>query len=181
MAQPVVVGAGEHEEGDVGDAEDAVGEGEGERQVAEGLRNAEGDDQQRRHRGEDHQPRRHLLRIDDAGQPGVSDPAPPKHTQHQQPLGHARPGRMVEHQRRALGDRENEDEVEEELQRRHPLALAPGGFQARLVRLGGGGHAAHPCNSGAVASGLTASAATGATRARPGLGAGPKTQSRSSR
>ena len=91
---------------------------------------AERDDQQRRHRGEDDQPHRALLGVDDAGQPGVADPGPPEHAEHQQALGQPRPGRVVGHQRRALGDREDEDEVEEELQRRHPLALAPGGAEA---------------------------------------------------
>ena len=53
VAQGVVVGAGEHEEGDVGDAEGAVGEGEDEAEVVEGLGHAERDDQERRHRRED--------------------------------------------------------------------------------------------------------------------------------
>ncbi len=153
VAQGVVVGAGEHEEADVGDAEDAEGEGEGQRQVAEGLRHAERGDQQRRHRAEDDQPHGALLGVDHAGQPGVADPGPPEHAEHQQPLAQPRPGRVVGHQRRALGDREDEDEVEEELQRRDPLALAPDGAQSRSVGLGlgRGGQVAHPCKSPAGA------------------------------
>ena len=110
---------------------------------------AERDDQHRRHRPEHDQPHRALLGVDDAGQPGVADPGPPEHPEHQQSLGQPRPGRVVGHQRRALGDREDEDEVEEELQRRHPLALAPGGARGAGVRAADGtpGIGAHPCNS----------------------------------
>ena len=129
-AQVVVVGAGEPEEGDVGGAEDADREGEGEAEVAEGLLDAERDDQHRRHRREDDQADRALLGVDDAGQPGVADPGPPEHAEDQQALRQSRPGLVVGHQRRALGDREDEDEVEEELQRRHPLALAADGARA---------------------------------------------------
>ena len=147
VAQGVVVGAGEHEEGDVGDPEDAEREREGEAEVAERVGHAEGDDQQRRHRGEDDQPHRALLGVDHAGQPGVADPGPPEHAEHQQALGHPLPGRVVGHQRRALGDREDEDEVEEELQRRDPLAFAPSRAQPRARVLAWSRHAGHPCNS----------------------------------
>ena len=41
------------------------------------------------------------------------------------------PGRVGRHQRGALRQREDEDEVEEELERRDPVALAPDGGQAR--------------------------------------------------
>ncbi len=135
VAQPVVVRAGEHEEGDMGAADDAVDQREGERQAAERLRHAERDQQQRRHRAEDHQAHRALLGVDHAGQPGVADPRPPEDAEHQQALGQPLPGRVVGHQRRALGDREDEDEVEEELQRRHPLAFAQRGAQPRAVFL----------------------------------------------
>ena len=130
VAQRVVLGAGEHEERDLGAAHDAVDQREGERQVAEGFRHAERDEQQRRHRAEDDQAHRALLGVDHAGQPGVAGPGPPEHAEHQQALGQARPGRVVRHQRRALGDRQHEDEVEEELQRRYPLAFAQGGAEA---------------------------------------------------
>ena len=146
VAQGVVVGAGEDEEPDLGDADEPVGEGEDQGQVAEGLRHAERDDQQRRHRAEDHQADRSLLGVDDAGQPGVSDPRPPDHAEDQQALGEARPGGFVRHQRSALGDREDEDEVEEELQRRYPAFpfLAEFGAQAGLARMVSGGHRRQP-------------------------------------
>ena len=148
-------------------------------EVAERLRHADRGDQHRRHRGEEDEPDRARLGVDHAGQPGVADPGPPEHAEHQQSLRQPRPGRVVRHQRGALGDREDEDEVEEELQRRHPLALAADGAQARGVGRGlrrsragrGVGHAANPCNSARRRS------AAPARRRR----AGPKTQSRSSK
>ena len=87
VAQAVVVGAGEHEEADVGDPDDAVGEGEDQGEVAEGFRHAERDDQQRGHRAEHDQPHRALLGVEHAGQPGVAGPGPPEHAQHEQALG----------------------------------------------------------------------------------------------
>jgi hypothetical protein len=129
VAKLVVVGAGKHEEADLGDPHGAVDEREDDREVAEGLRDAERDEQQRRHRPEDDQAHGALLRVDDAGQPGVADPGPPEHAEHQQPLGEPRPGRVVGHQRRALGEGEHNDEVEKQLERRYLLALTQGGAQ----------------------------------------------------
>jgi hypothetical protein len=123
-AQGPVVAAGEHEEGDVGGAHEAVGDGEGEGEPAEGLRDAEGDDQQRGHRGEDDDSHRPLLGVDDAGQPRVADPRPPQHAEHQHASGQSLPARVMCHQCRALSDRKDEDEVEEQLQRSDPLALS---------------------------------------------------------
>ena len=131
------------------------------RQVPERLRHADRGDQHRGHRGEEDEADRPGLGVDHAGQPGVAGPGPPEHAEHQQALRQPRPGRVVGHQRRALGDREDEDEVEEELQRRDPLALAADRAQARGVgaavpggRAGlgfargrGVGHAANPCKS----------------------------------
>jgi hypothetical protein len=42
---------------------------------------------------------------------------------------------LVDHQRRALGDRQHEDEVEEELERLDPLALSHHGAQPGATRL----------------------------------------------
>ena len=62
-------------------------------------------------------------RVDDARQPGVRGPRPPQQRQHDHRLRDPLPGRALDHQRRALRQRKHEHEVEEELQRRHPLAL----------------------------------------------------------
>ena len=114
--QPGIVPAGDQVERDVGGPDDAVGDGEGEGPVVEGLRHAQAHDQQPGHRPEDHQPDGALLRVDHARQPRVADPGPPQHGQHEQPTAQAVPVGVGDHQRRALGEAEDEDEVEEELE-----------------------------------------------------------------
>ena len=104
-----------------------------ERQAAEGLAARRARDQHAAIATKIDQPHRALLGIDDAGQPGVADPRPPEDAEHQQPLRQPLPGRVVDHQRRALGDREHEDEVEEKLQRRHPLAFAQRRLKTRAA------------------------------------------------
>src|SRR5438552_745063 len=76
----------------------------------------------------------------DTRQPGIPEPRPPRDAEHQHPLSETGPGRVMGHQRRALGDREDEDEVEEELQRLDLLALPehrPDPWHARRSRRGG--------------------------------------------
>ena len=107
----------------------AVGERELERALAERLGHGQRGDQERRHRGEHDEAHRALLGIDDARQPRVSGPGPPQQRQHHHALGDPLPGGVLDHQRGALGQREDEDEVEEELERSHPLALAHHGAQ----------------------------------------------------
>ncbi len=119
-----VVAAGEPKEHDLGGADDHVAAGEDEPEVVERLGDAERDHEQRRHRREHRQPNRPLLGIDDAGQPGVGGPGPPEDAEDEQPLRDPLPGRLVRHQRRALGQRQHEDEVEEELERGHVGAVA---------------------------------------------------------
>ena len=134
LAKRRVVAAGEHEQRDVRDPHDGVGEREDQRGVVERLGHAQPDDEQRRHRGEDHEPDGVLLGIDDARQPGVADPRPPQHAEHEHALRQALPRRLVGHQRRALRQREHEDEVEEQLQRRDRLLLAHHRASARRAR-----------------------------------------------
>jgi hypothetical protein len=73
-----------------------------------------------------------LLGIDRARQPRVADPRPPQGAEHEQALGQARPRRLVGHERGALREREDEDEVEEELERRDVRLFA----QRRLEAAG---------------------------------------------
>ena len=77
VAQIGVVAAGDREQADLGEADDAVGEREGEAEVAERLRHAERAQEQSGHGREDDQPHRIVLRIDHARQPRVADPRPP--------------------------------------------------------------------------------------------------------
>ena len=67
--------------------------GEQQRGVVEHVGHAERRDQQARHRGEHDDPDGALLRVDDARQPGVADPAPPQHAEHEHALGEPLPRR----------------------------------------------------------------------------------------
>jgi hypothetical protein len=125
---------------------DRIGAGEDQAGVAERLGHAQPDDEQRRHRDEDHDPDGVLLGVHDARQPRVADPRPPQHTEHEQPLRQPLPRRLVGHQRRALRQREHEHEVEEQLQRADRVPLARGGPQAVRATLRGlRAHGARSC------------------------------------
>jgi hypothetical protein len=107
-AQGRVVPTGDDEQDDLPEAHDGVGAREQQGQAVEGLRHAQRHDQQRGHRGEDRKSNRALFGIHDARQPGVAHPRPPQHAEHEQPLRESLPGRVVRHQRGALGEREHE-------------------------------------------------------------------------
>ena len=129
MAERRVVAAGEPQQRNLSESHDAVRDGKDRRIVATRERrgHAECRYEQRGHRGEDRDPNGPLLRVHDAREPRVPDPTPPKEAQHEHSPREAGPGRVICHQRRALGYRQYEDEVEEELERRDPLVLAQGG------------------------------------------------------
>ncbi len=98
----------------------------------------------RRHRGEQRDPDPALLRIDDAGQPRIGRPRPPEQGEDEHALAEPLPGRVLRHQGRALRDREDEDQVEEELERQHPVLLAERSPEPQPLRLAPGLHGAHP-------------------------------------
>jgi hypothetical protein len=125
----------------VGCANESIGEREDQRGVAERVGNGEPGDEQAGHRREDDEPHGPLLRIHDAREPRVADPAPPQNAEDEHPLGDARPRRLGRHERRALRQRKDEDEVEEELERRDRLPLARHGRQAAAARSGVRAHA----------------------------------------
>jgi hypothetical protein len=120
----VLVGLGEDE--DVQPARRGVGDGEHEGVVAEGLRHRERRDQERAHHGEDQEPLAVLLGGHVVGQPRVRGPRPPEHREDQQALAEPAPGRPIGHQSGDLGQREDEHEVEEQLQRGYALLLGCG-------------------------------------------------------
>ena len=130
-----VVTAGDQEEDDLPDPNRPVGERELGREVSERVRHGDRGDQEGGHRGEQGDPHPALLGIDDAGQPRVSDPGPPEQGEDHQPMPEPSPGRVLRHQRRALGEREDEDQVEEQLEGQHLLALAKHGPQPASTRL----------------------------------------------
>ena len=129
VPERLLVPARHHEQEDVRDPDHRERDREGERVVAEGLRRGERSDEERGHRREQEEADRALLGIDDAGQPGVPDPRPPEQAEQQERLADALPRRMTDHDRRALRDREHEDQVEEELEGRDLLAVAPNGTE----------------------------------------------------
>ena len=137
-----VVPACEREQRELHEAHDPVGAGEEQRRVVERLRHAEGDDEQRGHRDEDRDPDDPFLRIDHARQPRVADPRPPEQAEHEEAPGEPLPGRVGRHQRRALGEREHEDEIEEQLERQDALLLAQHGGEATGAGGCFGGHGA---------------------------------------
>ena len=124
LAEGGIVAARDQEQTDLGEADDAVRAREQQRVVSERARHTECDDQESSHRDEHHETDAALLRVEHARQPGVADPRPPQDAEDEQAPREPRPGRVVRHQRGALRDREDEDEVEEELERRDPLGLA---------------------------------------------------------
>ncbi len=119
----------------MGCSNSSVGEGEREAEVLEDLRHAERADEHGAHRRKDHQSCRALLRVDDAGEPGVGDPRPPQDAQHDQPFGETLPRRLGGHECRALRDGQHEHQVEEQLERSDPLLLPPNGVHAVTAAL----------------------------------------------
>ena len=134
-----LMAADDQVEGDVTQAHHAVGDGEAECAVTEGIRDREGDDDQTGHRAQHHDPNRALLRLDEARQPRIADPCPPEHRQHQHRSADPHPIRLGRHQRGALGEAEHEDEVEEELEWFDRLSLTQLGAQSRDPLSGGTG------------------------------------------
>jgi hypothetical protein len=74
MAKIGVVAARDREENEVRDPDDSVRSREEKCRVLERARDAEGDDEERRHRRKDRNANRSLFRIDHARQPGVARP-----------------------------------------------------------------------------------------------------------
>ena len=108
-------------EDEVRDPDDRVGAGEEKCVVPERARHGERGDQHRPHRPEHDQPHDPLLGIDRVRQPGIGGPRPPEHAEHEQTPDEARPRRIGDDEPRHLRDRENENQVEEELERSDAL------------------------------------------------------------
>ena len=102
--------------------------------AGEGARRGQGDDQHHRHRREHDQPRQHQLGVDGAGQPAVARPGPPDERQQDQSAAQLGERRVLGEEPGDLRQREHEDEVEEQLERRDD----------RLVRVGADESAAPP-------------------------------------
>ncbi len=124
-----VASPGDGVEREVRDTHDRVRAREDERVVAEHVRDGERRHEHRDHGAEHHDPDLALLGIDGVRQPGVGGPRPPEDAEHDEALREPGPGRVAADQRGDLREREDEDEVEEELERSDTLLA---GLLARL-------------------------------------------------
>lgn len=87
----------------------------------EGLRDGERDEQHGAHRPEHGQAHGALLGVERVGEPGVRRPRPPERGEDEQPAAEPLPGGVGRHEAGDLRDGEDEDEVEEELERSDAL------------------------------------------------------------
>ena len=121
-----VVTGGDQVHAEVGEADNGIGRRQDDGRVAlvlEGIRDADGDEEHaghRHHHGDAQQP---LVRLRLVAEPGVGAPAEPHDGERDQPLEHGLAADVVLHQRGHVGDRVHEDEVEEQLERRHPMVV----------------------------------------------------------
>ena len=90
----------------------------------EGLRNRDRHQEAAEHDSHQEQADRDRVGIELVRHPGRVVPGPPDDEQHERRLSCALPGQVVEQQVRDLGDREDEDQVVEQLERRRPLLLS---------------------------------------------------------
>jgi len=80
-------------------------------------RHRQGDAEHRADRGEHRQPDATLVYVHRARQPRIHAPGPPKRREHEHSAEDPTPRRVVRQQDRDLSDREDEDQIEEELER----------------------------------------------------------------
>jgi hypothetical protein len=107
--------------------------------TVESLGDGQRGDEHRRHRDQHRAPYRVLTGIDGVGQPGVGGPRPPERGKDQETVPEPTPRRIIRQDRRDLCEPEDEDEVEEELERSDALLalnvlLAHSRTLARTVR-----------------------------------------------
>ena len=157
---------------DVDRADREVREAEDDRVVAERLRHRKRGDQHRAHGREQAQPREPVVAVQGVRHPGVAAPGPPDEGEHQHPLAEPLPGRVLGHQAGDLGEGEDEDEVEEQLERRGAIVsldvLGEGAgplwdgppapaFESRLRRSSACDHAKWPSSSRSASANVSSS------------------------
>ena len=101
----------------VEEADEEVGEAEQHRFGAEGARHGQGDPEHGRHRGEHGQSDGTLVDVHRAGQPRVDVPGPPQGGEHEHAPQDSAPRGVGGQEPRDLGDGEDEDQIEEQLER----------------------------------------------------------------
>ena len=119
--QVMVAPRGDGIQRDVHRPDDEVGDPEQHAVVVERLRHGQRDDQHRPHRREHGDPHHPFLGVERVRQPRIRGPGPPERTEDEHAAQQASPGRVGREEARDLGDPEDEDEIEEELERGYPL------------------------------------------------------------
>jgi hypothetical protein len=122
-----------------------VGDPEDHPVVAERARHGQRRDEHRAHGRQQHDAHGALVGPRGVAQPHVGLPRPPQRGEDGEPLDEARPRRVGRDEPRDLRDREDEDEVEEELERRDLLLDVDG---LVLHAVGDGAHAVQPTQAG---------------------------------
>ncbi len=115
---------GEGQEDVPADLDRDVGAGEEQPAAGEGLGDRDREQQAAEHQPDQEQPDDDRARVELVRDPGRVVPGPPDDEQREQRPPGAAPGEVVEQQVRDLRDREDEDEVVEELERRRALLAA---------------------------------------------------------
>jgi hypothetical protein len=98
-------------------------EGSPEKDRVRSERAGDGDsrDEHGDHRPEHPRPDHSLLGLEDVREPRVARPRPPERREHEQPMTNPNPREVVRHQLGHLRKGVDEDEIEEEFERCHPL------------------------------------------------------------
>ena len=116
------------------DLQTRVGAREQQRVLAEPLGDRHRHQQARAHHEDQHEPDRPGVRVEPVGHPRRVVPRPVQGDEHERRLGRARPADVGEQIVRQLGDSEDVDEVEEELEERRALLVLPTSADDRQVR-----------------------------------------------
>jgi hypothetical protein len=101
--------------------------------LSESPGHRQGDAQHRPHGSEHREPHTALVDVGCARQPGVGGPCPPDRGEDEHCAEDSAPGRIASEEARDLGDREDEDEVEEQLER-CDLILVLGSAHRSIIR-----------------------------------------------
>ena len=134
-----VVAAEDHVGADVQHPHDRVGDAEGQRVMAERVRHGDRHDEHPARGGEERDAKQPFVGPRRVAQPGKRRPRPPDHDEDRHALEQAHPVRVGGDEAGDLRDREDEDEVEEELQRGDALL----GLGRRRRALGDGQRVGH--------------------------------------
>ena len=119
--KPWVVPTGDRIEPEVEQTYQQEGGPEKDRVRSERAGDGDGRDEHGDHRPEHTRPDHTLLGLEDVREPCVARPRPPERGEHEQSMTDPDPREVVGHQLGHLREGVDEDEIEEELERCHPL------------------------------------------------------------